>query len=132
MKSDYEYTYTVAECGEFPQMGEYQENIKTQGQALAYYISIPPERMNGIPTMFIRQHKIGTPEYEDVDMPVIEGRSLNYQNLEYYKSIADEPSALKELLKLEKLCTKYGVKKGLGLTAEQKQVANGKVALGRD
>lgn len=131
MKSDYEYTYTVAECGEFPQMGEYRENIKTQGQALSYYISIPPERMNGVPTLFIRQHKVGTPEYEDAEMPVIEGRHLDYQNLEYYKSIADEPSALKELLKLEKLCTKYGMKKTQGLNDEQKKIAKGKTVYGR-
>ena len=48
--------FTVAECGEFHNLGEYHENIKTVEEAAAIYRSIPPERMNGIPAIGIRLH----------------------------------------------------------------------------
>ena len=41
-------TFYAAECMEFSNMGEYQNNL-TLEEALAVYDSIPPERLNGIP-----------------------------------------------------------------------------------
>ena len=41
-------TYYVAECTEFPVLGEYHERLKTLREAMELYEKIPAERMNGI------------------------------------------------------------------------------------
>ncbi len=41
-------TYYVAECTEFPVLGEYHERLKTLQEAMELYEKIPAERMNGI------------------------------------------------------------------------------------
>jgi hypothetical protein len=40
-------TFSVAECAEFPNMGEYHENL-TLPEAVEIYKQIPAERMHGI------------------------------------------------------------------------------------
>ncbi len=54
-----EVTLTVAECGEFHNLGEFYENIPTVDEAIAIWKQIPPERMNGIPAIGISIHKPG-------------------------------------------------------------------------
>lgn len=41
-------TYYVAECSEFPVLGEYHERLETLQEAMELYDKIPAERMNGI------------------------------------------------------------------------------------
>ena len=41
-------TFYVAECSEFPVLGEYHEGLETLGEAMDLYEKIPAERMNGI------------------------------------------------------------------------------------
>ena len=41
-------TFYVAECTEFPVLGEYHERLKTLREAMELYEKIPAERMNGI------------------------------------------------------------------------------------
>ncbi|MBP3925982.1 MAG: nucleotidyltransferase, partial [Clostridium sp.] len=41
-------TLTVAECGEFHNLGEYHEDIASVEEAIEIFNQIPPERMNGI------------------------------------------------------------------------------------
>jgi len=48
-QAETEVTLTVAECGEFHNLGEFYENIPTVEEAVAIWKQIPPERMNGIP-----------------------------------------------------------------------------------
>ncbi|MCB6599150.1 hypothetical protein LI118_17015, partial [Erysipelatoclostridium ramosum] len=40
-------TYYVAECMEFPNLGEYHDNLSLE-EAIRIYQEIPAERMNGI------------------------------------------------------------------------------------
>ena len=61
-------TLTVAECGEFHNFGEYHENIAGVEEAIAIFNRIPPERMNGIPSIGINIHTEGTESYEDTQM----------------------------------------------------------------
>ena len=49
-------TFTVAECGEYHSLGEYHEGIRTLEEAVVIYEKIPPERMNGIPSIGINLH----------------------------------------------------------------------------
>ena len=46
-KTEATISFYVAECMEFPVLGEYHENL-TLEEALAVYEKIPAERMNGI------------------------------------------------------------------------------------
>ena len=47
-KKEVVLTFTVAECGEYHNLGEYHEGIRTLEEAISVYKKIPPERMNGI------------------------------------------------------------------------------------
>ena len=47
-------SFTVAECGEFHDMGEFHENIGSAKEALEIFKQIPGDRMNAIPTIGIR------------------------------------------------------------------------------
>ena len=72
-------TFYVAECMEFPVMGEYHENL-TLEEALRIYESIPAERINGIKGVGFELHdgsdydgpydlmRLGKVDREDVDM----------------------------------------------------------------
>ena len=53
-------TFTVAECGEYHSLGKYYENIKTLDEAVNLYQQIPPERMNGVPSIGVNLHVGGT------------------------------------------------------------------------
>lgn len=64
-------TFTVAECGEYHSMGECHEGIRTLEEAAAIYRKIPPERMNGIPSIGIRFHTAGTAEEEDIQLDIL-------------------------------------------------------------
>lgn len=70
-------TFTVAECREYHSLGEYHEGIGTLDEAIGIYRKIPPERMNGIPSIGIRLHMAGTAEVEDVQIDILSGREID-------------------------------------------------------
>ena len=86
--------WTVAECGEFHELGELHENVETVEQAIDLYNKIPPERMHGIPSIGIRMHTEGTEEYEDVQMDLFSGGVADLEMLEYVPDITDDPKAV--------------------------------------
>ena len=59
-KKEVVLTFTVAECGEYHNLGEYHEGIRTLEEAVAVYEKIPPERMNGIPAIGINWIYVNT------------------------------------------------------------------------
>ena len=75
--NQYIITFTVAECGEFHSMGERHENIGTLDEAARIYRKIPPERMNGIPSIGIRLHMPGTKAVEDVQADILSGGEID-------------------------------------------------------
>ncbi len=75
--NQYIISFTVAECGEFHSMGEYHENIGTLDEAARIYRKIPPERMNGIPSIGIRLHMPGTEAVEDVQTDILSGSAID-------------------------------------------------------
>ena len=86
--------WTVAECGEFHELGELHENVETVEQAIDLYNKIPPERRHGIPSIGIRMHTEGTEEYEDVQMDLFSGGVADLEMLEYVPDITDDPKAV--------------------------------------
>ena len=93
-EKDTRITLTVAECGEFHNLGEYHENIESVEEALAVFNSIPPERMNGIPSIGINIHKEGTESFEDAQMDIVSGKTVDLEMLEYYPEITGNQKAL--------------------------------------
>lgn len=70
-------TFTVAECSEFHNLGEYHEGIRTLEEATAIYQEIPPERMHGIPAIGINLHIEGTEKWEDLQADILSGDEIN-------------------------------------------------------
>ena len=93
-------TLAVAECGEFPNLGEYHENITNVGEAVALFKQIPPERMNAIPGIIINIHTEGTENYEDANMPIVSGQTIDLESLEYYPEVAGNKKALEFISEL--------------------------------
>lgn len=93
-------TLTVAECGEFHSLGEFHENIASVEEAIAVWKSIPPERMNGIPSIGINIHTEGTEHYEDVEMDIISGKVIDLEVLDYVPDITDDPKAIEVIAEL--------------------------------
>ena len=93
-------TLTVAECGEFHSLGEFHENIASVEEAIAVWKSIPPERMNGIPSISINIHTEGTERYEDVEMDILSGKVIDLEVLDYVPDITDDPKAIEVIEEL--------------------------------
>ena len=93
-------TLTVAECGEFHNMGEYHEGIASVDEALAIFHQIPPERMNGIPGIGINVHTEGTESYQDTTIDIVSGKIADLEVLDYVPDISDDPKALEMITEL--------------------------------
>ena len=93
-------TLTVAECGEFHNFGEYHENIAGVEEAIAIFNRIPPNRMNGIPSIGINIHTEGTESYEDTQMDIVSGGVADLEFLDYVPDITDNPKAIEVIVEL--------------------------------
>lgn len=99
-QAETEVTLTVAECGEFHNLGEFYENIPTVEEAVAIWKQIPPERMNGIPAIGINIHTPGTEVFEDVGMDILSGNRTDLDILEYIPDIKGNPQAMEMITEL--------------------------------
>lgn len=95
--------FTVAECGEFHNLGEYHENIKTVEEAAAIYRNIPSERMNGIPAIGIKLHRKGKPAYEDIQIDILTGDEISTGLLHFDSEAESNPLVWEAVEKLKKL-----------------------------
>ena len=93
-------TFTVAECGEFHNMGEYHEGIETIEEAIQIYQAIDPSRMNGIPSIGVNMHIEGTEEWEDEQADVLTGKYIDVDYLNYLPEVRDNPKVQEAVAKL--------------------------------
>ena len=100
MQTEPEVTLTVAECGEFHNLGEFYENIPTVEEAVAIWKQIPPERMNGIPAIGVNIHTPGTEAFEDVGIDILTGKRIDLDILEYIPDIKGNPQAMEVIAEL--------------------------------
>ena len=91
-------TFTVAECGEFHNMGEYHEGIETIEEAMNLYNAIDPSRMHGIPSIGVNMHIEGTGEDEQLD--IVSGKSIDVDFLNYAPELRDTPKVQDAIKKL--------------------------------
>ncbi|WP_300810696.1 DUF3849 domain-containing protein [uncultured Acetatifactor sp.] len=99
-QAETEVTLTVAECGEFHNLGEFYENIPTMEEAVAIWRQIPPERMHGIPAIGVNIHTPGTEAFEDVGIDILTGKRIDLDILEYIPDIKGNPQAMKVIAEL--------------------------------
>lgn len=93
-------TFTVAECGEFHDFGEYYEDITSAAKAISIFNQIPPERMNGIPSIGIKIHTEGTESYEDIQMDIVSGGIADLEILDYIPDVTNNPKAMEMIAEL--------------------------------
>lgn len=93
-------TFTVAECGEFHNLGEYHEGIETIEEAIRIYQAIAPSRMNGIPSIGVNMHIEGTEEWEDEQADILSGKCIDVDFLNYTPELRDTPKVQDALKKL--------------------------------
>ncbi len=85
-------SFMVAECGEFPNMGDLYENVGTMKEAMELFSKIPADRMNGVPAIGIRVTESGNPA-DFVEMNVLSGNQIDLDTLSHVPQIADNKSA---------------------------------------
>ena len=88
--------YYVAECMEFPNLGEYHDNLSLE-EAVRIYQEIPAERMNGIKGIGF-ELKDGS-DYEG-PFPILTGQTIDLdiiQAIDYYRDHPMVQKAVKEL-----------------------------------
>ena len=93
-------TFTVAECGEFHNMGECHEGIETIEEAMNLYNAIDPSRMHGIPSIGVNMHIEGTEEWEDEQLDIVSGKSIDVDFLNYAPELRDTPKVQDAIKKL--------------------------------
>ena len=89
-------TYYVAECMEFPNLGEYYDNLSLE-EAVRIYQEIPAERMNGVKGIGF-ELKDGS-DYEG-PFPILTGQTIDLdtiQAIDYYRDNPLVQKAVKEL-----------------------------------
>ncbi|XBX10772.1 hypothetical protein QMP26_41625 (plasmid) [Enterocloster clostridioformis] len=101
-----EVTYYVAECMEFPNLGEYHENL-TVDQAVELYKNIPADRRNAIKGIGIIVHTKGQPDYTDAHFEIMHLSKLSPDNLEYAGE--DKPLVLDAYLELLDCLKRKGI-----------------------
>ena len=99
-EKEIEVTLTVAECGEFHNLGEFYEDIPTVEEAIAIWKQIPPERMNGIPAIGIHVHRLGEESYMDDEIDLFSGKRIDLEILDHIPSIKNEPKAMEVVTEL--------------------------------
>lgn len=89
--------YYVAECMEFPNLGEYHDNLSLD-EAIRFYQEIPAERMNGIKGIGFDLQD-GS-DYEGT-FPILTGKMIDLdtiQNISYYRDNPLVQKAVRELI----------------------------------
>lgn len=81
-------TFYVAECMEFPSLGEYHDHLTFQ-EAVHLYEAIPSERMNGIKGIGFVLHTEGTDEDLDTSMGILEGQTIDVDTINMVPELRD-------------------------------------------
>lgn len=85
-----EITFTVAECGEFHQMGRYRDDIENADEAIAVWKEFKEGALNGIPSIGILAHVPGQTEMDDEQVDILSGNWIDLDMIRYYPAIRNE------------------------------------------
>ena len=107
-------TYYVAECMEFPNLGEYHDNLSLK-EAIRIYQEIPAERMNGIKGIGF-ELKDGS-DYEG-PFPIMTGQTIDLDTIQAIDYYRDNPLVQKAVTELAAAMPEMEV---LGADANQQE-----------
>ena len=107
-------TYYVAECMEFPNLGEYHDNLSLE-EAIRIYQEIPTERMNGIKGIGF-ELKDGS-DYEG-PFPILTGQTIDLDTIQAIDYYRDNPLVQKAVTELAAAMPEMEV---LGADANQQE-----------
>lgn len=81
-------TFYVAECMEFPSLGEYHENL-TFEEAVHLYEAIPSERMSAVKGIGFTLHTEGTERYMDSEFDLVSGKAIDVDMINHQPLIGN-------------------------------------------
>lgn len=87
------FAFTVAECGEFHQFGEYYDDITTVEEAVERWNQLKDSPLNDVASIGIFAHKPGQ-EQEDEQVDLVARRVMDVDILQYYPRIQGNKQAL--------------------------------------
>ena len=93
-------TFTVAECGEFHQLGEYYDDITTVEEAIEKWEQLKDSPLNGVASIGILSHKPGENSLEDEQVDLVTRKVLDLDMLRYYPAIRNDKRALEMIAAL--------------------------------
>ena len=102
-------TFTVAECGEFHQLGEYYDDITTVEEAIEKWEQLKDSPLNGVASIGILSHKPGENSLEDEQVDLVTGKVLDLDMLRYYPAIRNDKRALEMIAALASHLPDIGV-----------------------
>lgn len=102
-------TFTVAECGEFHQLGEYYDDITTVEEAIEKWEQLKDSPLNGVASIGILSHKPGENSLEDEQVDLVTGKVLDLDMLCYYPAIRNDKRALEMIAALASHLPDIGV-----------------------
>lgn len=113
-------SFYVAECMEYPVMGEYHENLTLQ-EAYELYEKIPPERMNGVKGIGFRLEDGSI--YDGLFELMSDGRVIKdvINEIPHYK---ESPLVQKAIADMEAILSDQGIQKVVEPEKEPAQTAN--------
>ena len=94
------FTYTVAECREFHQLGEYYDDITTAKEAIEKWEQLKDSPLNGVASIGILAHKPGENPLEDEQIDLVTRKALDLNMIGYYPTIQNDKRALEMIAAL--------------------------------
>lgn len=90
-------TFTVAECGEYHNLGKYYEGIATLEEAVEIYKQIPAGHMHGIPAIGISLHVEGTDRLQDSQADILSGSEIDVGVISRMPEVYENPQVLPKI-----------------------------------
>lgn len=95
-----EVTFTVAECVEFPALGNCYEGIKEADEAIEIWQRVQKKNLNTVPGLGIHVHIPGQEDYMDGQIDLVSGRTIDVSILEYIPFMRKEPRVMERVAEL--------------------------------
>ena len=98
------YSYEVAECSEFPSMGEIYTGIATPEDAIKMFLKIPEHKQSLIPGINLI---IGEGD-DKIGVPLSAGKIIDFSMFEFYPEIKENAAAAEHIQKFIKAARENG------------------------
>lgn len=98
-EDNHKISFSVKECGEFSNLGEYHDNLNLE-DAVRIYNSIPSNRMNGIKSIDFVIHDGSI--YDGMEYPIVSGDVIQIENINLVPHFRDSFQIQRTITELQK------------------------------